>query len=416
MAVDSLKILYVSPMPTSPPRSGAEARMHGLMSNLARRHTVSAVALLNRSEDSELCGRAMREHCREVILVPNSNVNTQRAKRTQQLRSLVSRHSHERLSYTVPALQYALDAILTREQFDVVNLEFPYLAHYRLRQSPPGTSRPVVILDAHDVSYEIVRQVASSNVSFGRRMYASVNWRKLRNDELDAFRSVDGVYACSAADQARIFADLPSLSTEVVPNAADVDYYQPRPADPAPDGRTIVYFGLLSTFPNVDAVTYFLNDIWPTIADACPNARFKVIGANPSPAMLANAGPRVEFTGLVGDLRPHLASAAALVVPLRLGSGTRLKILEGLAMGKAIVSTSLGAEGIQVEHNRHLLIADGADAIAASTIRLLRDPALAADLGRAGRQLAVAQYSWSAAAATLEGFCYRILRQNGAIS
>src|SRR5205085_8887606 len=149
----------------------------------------------------------------------------------------------------------------------------------------------------------------------------------------------DGVCVCSAADDQRLLNEMPGVRTAVIPNAADVEYYQPRPADPPPDGRTVVYFGLLSTIPNIDGVVHFVQDIWPRIANAAPKARCKIIGGRPPPSLLALAAPRVELTGFVSDLRPHLAAAAAVVVPLRLGGGTRLKIVEAMAMGKAIVST-----------------------------------------------------------------------------
>src|SRR5690606_14407203 len=121
---------------------------------------------------------------------------------------------------------------------------------------------------------------------------------------------------------------------------------------------TVVYFGLLSTVPNIDGVTYFIRDIWPRIAAAHPQARCKIVGGRPPPSLLALAEPQIEFTGFVSDLRPHLAAAAAVVVPLRLGGGTRLKIVEAMAMGKAVVSTTLGAEGIEAVPGRDLLVED----------------------------------------------------------
>lgn len=411
MPESHLRILYVSPMPTSPPRSGVEARMHGLLKNLARRHEITAITLIDPEEDADLCRRAMREHCHDVVLVENPIGKVGLSKRLCQLRSLTSPHSFERLGYSVPALQKELNRLMTRKRFDLVNLEMPYLGHYQLRLSPPGAPGPAVVLDEHDVAYELARQVANSATSFDRRMYARINWPKLRRDEIDVFEAVDGVYACSARDESRIRADVPGVRTAVVPNAADIDYYRPRPEDPAPDGRTIVFFGLLSTVQNTDAVLFFLREVWPIIATARPNVRFKVIGRGASATMHAYAGPRVEYTGLVQDLRPHLASASAVVVPIRLGSGTRLKIVEAMAMGKGIASTTLGAEGLEVVDGTHLLLADDAPGLAAATIRLLDDPSLAADLGRAGRRLATERYSWKGAADVLEGFLRDVLRR-----
>ena len=404
MTPERLRILYVSPMPPSPPRAGAQARMHGLISSLARRHEITVVSLFDEDFDPEDCRRGLRDHCREVILVPNPLGREGLAKRKLQLRSLASFRSFEHHRFLVPVLQDELDRVLRGQRFDVVNLEFPYLAHYRLRQSPPGTSPPPLVLDAHEIAYDIVRQMARSDVSPGRRLYAELNWRKLRRDEGAAFRSVDGIYACSAADQQRVLTHAPSARTVVIPNAADVDFYQPRPSDPPSDGRTVVFFGLLSTFPNIDGVLFFLREIWPRIAAERPQARCKIIGARPPASVAQQAGPRVEITGFVEDLRPHLAAAAMLVVPLRLGGGTRLKIVEGMAMGKPIVSTALGAEGIEAAPERDLLIADEPSEFATAVVRLLDDPALAARLGGSARRLAVERYSWSAAALTLERF------------
>ena len=252
----------------------------------------------------------------------------------------------------MPALQRALDRILRSKRFDIVNLEFPYLGHYHLRQAPPGEKLPALVVDSHEIAYDLARQFAEASVSLGRRFYASANWRKLRREELGIYREADGVYLCSAADEQRLLDQIPEASTAVIPNAADIEYYQPRPTDPPPDGRTVVYFGLLSTIPNVDGVIHFVQDIWPHVAEAHPEARCKIIGGRPPPSLQALTGPRVELTGFVPDLRPHLAAAAAVVVPLRLGGGTRLKIVEAMAMGKAIVSTALGAEGIEAVSGR----------------------------------------------------------------
>jgi glycosyltransferase involved in cell wall biosynthesis len=326
-----------------------------------------------------------------------------------QFRSLVSSRSFERLRVTVPELQRVLDRTLRAKHFDIVNLEFPYLGHLNLRQAPPGERVPPLVIDSHEIAYELARQFSRAGGSASRRLYFSANWRKLRREELQAYRDADGVYLCSAVDQQRLLDQVPSARSTVIPNAADVDYYKSRSDDPAPDGRTVLFFGLLSTVPNVDGVIHFVKDIWPRIASAHPEARCKIVGGRPPPAIQALAGPRIEITGFVPDLRPHLASAAAVVVPLRLGGGTRLKIVEGMAMSKAIVSTTLGAEGIEAVAGRDILVEDEPAAFADAVIRLIAEPALAARIGESARKLAVDRYSWSGAARNLEDFYRHIL-------
>jgi glycosyltransferase involved in cell wall biosynthesis len=383
--------------------------MHGLMTQLGRRHELTAVVLVDHEFDLEECRRAMQAYCREVVLVPHPNGRDGLSKRLLQLRSLASTRSFERLRVTVPALQRRLDQVLRAKRFDLVNLEFPFLGHCHLRQAPPGQTLPRMVVDSHNIEYEVMRQFARAGASQIRRLYAGANWRKLRREELATYRDADGVYLCSEVDERRLLEQVRGIRTAVIPNAADVEYYQPRPTDPAPDGCTVVYFGLLSTTPNIDGVLHFVQDIWPRIAAVCPEARCKIIGGQPPPSLLALAGSRVELTGFVSDLRPYLASAAAVVVPLRVGGGTRLKIVEAMAMGKAIVSTTLGAEGIDAVPGRDILIADEPQTFAASVVRVLNDPALGARLGQSARRLAVERYSWMTVAITLDHFFREII-------
>jgi polysaccharide biosynthesis protein PslH len=408
-----LSILCVSPWVASPPRIGAQARMHGLMTQLARRHDLTAVMLVDHEFDVEECRRAMQAYCRDVVLVPKLHLGESLAKRLSQLQSLASTRSWERRLAALPEMRRALDRVLRARRFDLVNLEFSFLGGCDLRQAPPSERPPRLVVDSHNIDYDLARQYARAGRSLAHRLYAAVNWRKLRREELGTYRNADGVYLCSAADERRLLDQAPGVRTAVIPNAADVEYYQPRPADPPPDGRTVVFFGDLSYAPNVDGVIYFLEQIWPRVAGAHPEVRLKLIGGKASRSLQRLVGPRVELTGFVPDLRPHLAAAAIVVVPLRLGGGTRLKIVEALAMGKAIVSTPLGAEGIEAVPGRDLLIEDQPEAFAEAVNRLLDDPELAARLGQSARRLAVERYSWSGAAQALEDFYLRILREVG---
>ena len=383
--------------------------MHGLMTQLAQRHDLTAVMLVEEEFDIEECREAMRCYCSEVVLIPNPRGRQAVTKRLLQLRSLISASSFERLLSTVPALQHSLDHMLRAKRFDIVNLEFTFLGNYILRQAPAGEALPKLIVDSHNIDYDLARQYARSGSSIWRRLYYQANWRKLQREELGTYGDADGVYLCSAADEQRLLSEVPTARTMVIPNAADVEFYQPRPTDPAPDGRTVVFFGVLSYVPNADGVLHFLQEIWPRIAAQNANVRCKIIGGSPPPSLLALAGPKIEFTGFVPDLRPHLAAAALIVVPLRLGGGTRLKIVEALAMGKAIVSTRLGAEGIEAVPGRDVLIEDEPAAFADAVNSLLADPEHAARIGRSARQLARVRYSWSSAAEKLEDFYRRVL-------
>src|SRR5262245_5196617 len=217
-----LSILYVSHMPASPPRFGAQARVHGLMTQLARHHDLAAVMLVDHEFDIEECRQAMQAYCREVELVPNPNGCVGLAKRLWQVRSLASTRSFERAHVTVSAMQPVLDRVLRARRFDIVNLESTFLGHCDLRQAPPGERLPALVVDSHNIDYDLAKQYARAGSSLARRLYSEVNWRKLRREELGTYRNADGVCLCSAADERRLLDEVPGVRTAVIPNAADV--------------------------------------------------------------------------------------------------------------------------------------------------------------------------------------------------
>jgi len=408
MVTDRLDLLYLSQFPPSPPAFGAQRRMEGLMAALARRHDITAVSLITPDLDPGEAERAMRAYCREVVLVPARPWQGPR-KRLVQLRSVFSARSFERRFYDLPALRKALDSLLSRRAFDVVNVEFPFLALRRLKKAPPGRPAPRLVLDEHNVEFDVARQQARRELDLSRRLYNAMNWRKLRREEIDVWRHFDGVTFCSSADEARARAAVPRLRSAVVPNAVDLAYFSPRAEDPPCDGRTVIFFGAINYFPNVDGILYLMREVWPRIASSHPQARLEIVGQHPTPEVLAFRCPRVEVPGKVDDLRSRLSRAAVSIVPLRIGGGTRFKVLEAMAMARPVVSTSLGAEGIEAEPGRHLLLADDAATFAAAVGHLLDDRQLGARLGREGRELVEQRYSWDAAAHTLDLFFRELL-------
>jgi glycosyltransferase involved in cell wall biosynthesis len=397
-----LRVLYVTHVPPSPPRSGAPARMHGLMRALAERHELDAVSLTWPGDDpgSEA---ALRAYCREIRMVHADGASGW-GRRLGQLASLASRSSFERRLHAVPELVRAVADQLAARPYDVVNVESPFFPLEAMRTAAPETAAPVLVLDEHNVEWHVVRQMARSEGGLARRAYNVVDWRKLRREETAAWRAVDGITVTSTEDQARLLEAVPAARVEVIPNAVDVDRFRPSPTAPAPDGRTVLFFGALGYFPNTDGILWFLDAIWPRIAAARAGARLKIVGPRPPRSVTARSGPCVEVTGFVEDLRPHLAEAAVVIAPLRMGGGTRLKIVEAMAMAKAVVSTRLGAEGLELTPGRDVVVADDPASFAHAVTALLDDPSVATRIGEAGRAQVVAGYSWQASAARLETF------------
>jgi glycosyltransferase involved in cell wall biosynthesis len=200
---------------------------------------------------------------------------------------------------------------------------------------------------------------------------------------------------------------VPGLEPAIVPNGVDMDYYtapvSPLGAKEGPGASDLVFTAKMDFRPNVDAVLWFAQEVLPLIRRESPETRFWVVGKDPHPRLAVLAGdPGIRLTGWVDDVRPYIAAAAVYLVPLRIGGGTRLKVLEAMAMGKAIVSTTLGCEGFDLVPGQELAIADTPAAFASTVLTLLRDPEHRARLGDAARRFAGARYDWRSIVPLLE--------------
>jgi glycosyltransferase involved in cell wall biosynthesis len=407
MNFDSLNILFVASYPASPATYGGQRRLEGLMSGLARRHRVSAIACASPDFDRDLCEREMRRYCEDVVLVPSRSEHF--AKRWTQFRSLFSRYSAEKNFFTLSSFERALDRLLNRTAFDIIVVSAGlFMSRYRLRQAPPGSPLPRIILDEHNIEFDLQQQLATSG-SLVRRLHYALNWRKLRREEVEDWERLDAVTFTSMPDAEHARELVPSLRYAVSPNAVDLSAFEPRQGDPPPDGKTVMFFGANDYYPNTDGILYFIREIWPRVTGRHPHARLKVIGPRPTPEILAQQSSSIRIAGMVADVRLELASAAAVVVPLRLGGGTRFKILEAMAMAKPIVSTSVGAEGLEVIDGKHLLLADDASRFADEVNRLLENNELGSRLGREGHALVKARYSWDASVAPMEALFREVL-------
>ena len=274
-------------------------------------------------------------------------------------------------------------------------------------------SRATVLLDEHNIEYELMYRMACAERALARKAYYWLEHRMLRHEERRSWQRADGCILTSAREEQILRRELPSKPSTVIPNGVDIDYFQPT--DRAVDPNSIVFTGRIDYRPNTDAVIRFVQDILPPILQERPQVTFYVVGADAPDEILALAGPNVVVTGTVQDVRPYLERAAVVVVPLRMGGGTRLKVLDGLAMGKSMVTTALGCEGIDVRDGEHLLVANAAGDFARQVLRLMDDPELGARLGRNGRALVERQYGWASVTDRLESFYREMLEHKAAV-
>ena len=287
-----------------------------------------------------------------------------------------------------------IDQVMSSSRFDAVICET--VASVELA---PRTRRVPKLISLFDIQSELFRRLrAISSKSYEDRLFYLPELLKIRRYETRHYRGFARAVTVSQKDKSLLARLCPELPADVVHNGVDVDYFRPV-ADSEVDG-CLVFVGHYGYQPNSDAAEYFCGDVLPRIRSRLTHVTFLAVGRD-APAELGFY-PGVQVIGTVPDVRRYLGQASVVVVPMRAGGGTRIKVLEAMAMGKAVVSTTLGAEGLDVEHGKHLLLADDATDFAQAVVDLVRDRSQRMALGLEARRLVEAKYSWDTQARRLE--------------
>lgn len=387
-----MRILILTPTLPHPPIWGFNIRVSQIVRRLAARHEIT---LLSYADSQEAAARrALNGICSSIVTVPDPRPAVAR-RRLLQARATVGSRSYHMQRFHSPQMQSELTRALVDFRPDVVQVESSAMAIFDFGGFP-------VVLDEHNLEYELLRRSNAVEQSPMRRVFAAFESRKVEREEIALWRSAAGCAVTSRREEQVVNATVPDLPTAVVPNGVDLDYFRPLSAAIKPGG--LVFTGLMTYRPNADGASHFVRAMFPAVQESNPGATFTAVGWGLPDDLRPLLGDRVFHTGRVEDVRPYLAEAAVVVVPLRIGSGTRLKVLEALAMSKAVVSTSVGCEGLDVKDGEHLLIADEPAAFSAAVNRLLRDPAGAARLGQRGRALVESRYGWEQSVRSLERF------------
>jgi glycosyltransferase involved in cell wall biosynthesis len=300
--------------------------------------------------------------------------------------------------------------LLSEQKFDLIVCDFLFPALSLPWGEKVRSLVPWVIFQ-HNVESMIWLRRAETQVGVSG-YYWREQWRRMKRHEGDMCSRFDGVITVSDED-ASIFREQFGLTNVLgsTPTGVDLHYFQSVPRV-LPDAPTVVFVGSMDWYANVDGVKWFAEEVWPLVQREVPQARFVVVGRKPPAEIvaLASSGRNIEVTGTVPDVRPFLRGADVVVVPLRIGGGTRLKIYEAMAAEVPVVSTRVGAEGLNVEDGRHLLLADSAGDTAAQVVRVLRTPALGAELARYALEELARPCSWEAAARIFETACMDLRR------
>ncbi len=427
------RLLFLAPQVPYPPHQGTTIRNYNLLANLAGEYEIHLLGFQN-STDNPPGNSPLPRYCSvvESVLAPAPRSLLSRAFKT-----LASPSPDMGLRLASETFQAQLGMLLERYRYDVVQIEGIEMAPYGLwlvqhplwryaqqKENLPTIpiGRPRLVFDDHNAEYVLQQRAWETDrlkpARWHAAAYSLVQWEKLRRYERQICQRADRVIAVSEADRDALLRLDAKLDITVIPNGVDLGYYAAysRASDPyAPDygPNALVFTGKMDFRPNVDAVTWFAHDILPLIRRQISDARFVIVGKEPHERVQALAGlDGVTVTGFVPDIRAHIAAAAVYVVPLRMGGGTRLKVLEAMAMRSPMVSTRLGCEGFPLTDSQETLFADDAESFARLVVALLRDPERRERLGEAGRRFVEATYGWPAIVPQLKAV-YRELGVNG---
>ena len=395
-----MKLLVLTPQLPYPPHQGTSLRNYHILRGLeAQGHAVTLLSYVQSGQSAE------PEAIRPLLAVVErmkTLPEPQRSlpKRLSQI--FTTRRPDLALRLYDPALRIALHRLLVEDAFDVVQIEGLELAWTMpaVRLVEPEAR---LVFDAHNAQTTLQQRALAADWGRPRRwpaaLYSLIQVGRLRRYEAWALRQADAVVTVSEEDRQALEGLVPDFGrpVRVIPNCIDVGQYaaEPRSGDEGDAPRfDVVFSGKMDYRPNVDAALWFAEAVWPLVRQARPEATWAVVGQKPHPRLAALDGaPGVTVTGWVEAVQPYLAGAGVYVMPFRVGSGTRLKLIEAMAAGCAIVSTRLGAEGFPVESGRELVLADTPGAMADAIVGLLENAAARREMGQAARAF-VQQYDW----------------------
>jgi len=398
-----------------PPHGGARQRNFNLLREVARNNDVDLItlnqkALLPTAEAVKESVDSVRQYCKSIRVFDIPSDGSSLKWYSLLATNVFSREPYSVWRYRSPRMHEDIRQTLSKESYDVIHVDTIDLAQYVLEY----TDTPKV-LNHHNVESVILLRRAAKAQSSLEKWYLNHQGRKLQEYERTTVGSFDVNVTVSDLDGENLQKLAPGTRTVTVSNGVDTDYFQPQGIEQ--DENRVIFVASLDWFPNIDAVRFFLSDIWPILKNKVPGVVMHLVGGPPPPEILeaAKTDPRFIVHGYVKDVRPHMDKAAVYIVPIRVGGGTRLKILDAWAMGKAVVSHSIGCEGLDTRDGENILIADSPEDIAEKTVELLRNRELRERLQKNARETALETYSWRKIGPVLDDVLRTAANKNDAV-
>jgi len=381
-----MRVLFIAPRLPWPADTGGKIRTLNILKQLTTFAEVDLVCF-SFEPDDERHRRQLRQAMHlDVHLVPHRDPSLSR-----RIRQLLEPRPLSVAKYEANAMAAKIKSLLLGRVYDAAHIDHIHMAQYH-----PNVADLPCYIDDHNVEFKILERCANVEKNTIKKEIYRRQAAKMKVFETQALKDCSACGAVSEED-ARILKDLASVAVHVVPNGVDTEYFKPQDAVTAKKEETaLVYTGSMDWLPNEDAVLFMVKDILPLLWAKNPDIIFYIVGKNPSPQVraLTDQEKRIVVTGSVDDVRPYIASVQVFVCPLRIGGGTRLKILEAMSMEKAVVATRVGAEGIDYQDRIDIAVEDEPQAFADRVLALLDDPMTRRKMGENGRRLVVKKYDW----------------------
>jgi polysaccharide biosynthesis protein PslH len=398
--VGAVRILWIKANKLLPVHSGGDIRSYHIARYLASQHKLAFLSYYDGDRDKEY-DRLLAEHLPGAFCVATGRQESKAARALDYLKRLPSGAPYAVSRFQCEGVRQAIAEWFEQEKFDVAVCDFLDGAV----NFPAELTLPCVLFQ-HNVESEIWRRHAETEANPAKRLVYGLEFKRILAYEREVVQRFHHVIAVSEHDKKLMSAWADPAKITVVPTGVDLAQYAPDDSGHEP-GPLVMFIGAMDWEPNIDAVEYFCTEIWPAVLREIPEARFRIVGRNPDHRVESVACNSVEVTGRVPSVLDHLREAAVVVVPLRIGGGTRLKIYEAMAAGKAVISTLVGAEGLDVHHGKDIVLADSPGKFAESVVKLLRDRVMRKNYEHAAAELA-GGYGWPAVGAKFESVLMQV--------
>ncbi len=393
-----MKILMLTPYLPFPLISGGQTRSYNLIKNLSKKHDITLFSLIKDNREKKYIPE-LKKYCKKIFVF-------NRSKTPWTFRNILltgfGPYPFLVIRNLAPDEKLAVKKELEREKYDIIHAETFYVMPHI-----SDTEVPILLVE-QTIEYLVYKHFVEDQAPLLAKIPFWVDVMKLKFWETHFWKQANGVVAMSESDRKEMLKLAPNLKIDIVPNGIDIDYFSALPRKEIIPAR-VLYVGNFKWIQNVEAVNILVNEVWPAIKKEIKKAKLWIVGMNITDKLKEYASEDIEISEALPDIREAYSKASVLVAPIKGPGGTRLKILEAMASGLPVVTTSVGAEGLGVINEKEALISDDLDEVSKNAIKVLKDKELSKKLGLYGKKFVESKYTWDKSAQILDNIYSKVI-------